>query len=425
MGKLAGILLSALLAARAGAAQEATRAALEPLPEGNRGVASKCLGDAGIASVPGVVFAEDFEGGATRFGNHWGGIVLNPRPENVHTGKQALECTLPWPRPAKETGKGVNHAFPQGFDTLHLRYYAKFGKTTELYHGATHDGGAIMARAPGVPDAKPGIPADGRNEYTVLLDTWRPDDAVASPGTLAIYCYHPEQRHRWGEHFFPSGKTLPFGGSPAFFGPRFASRPDLVPDRDRWICYELMVKANTPGQRDGRIAIWLDGRLAADFPNLRLRDVDTLKANRVSLGLYTMNDAIRGPCSMWFDDVVVATSYLGPMVRRKPSGPALSAQEMARGREALGKGDLAAAWRHLEKVDSDDLLRDAQAILRRIEAIVKERIRTAQTLEATGDTADAVESYREIVGEFQGVPAAAAAKERMDALRKGPPKNGR
>jgi hypothetical protein len=33
------------------------------------------------------------------------------------------------------------------------------------------------------------------------------------------------------------------------------------PDRDRWICYEFMVKANTPGQRDGRLAFWIDGRL--------------------------------------------------------------------------------------------------------------------------------------------------------------------
>jgi hypothetical protein len=34
-----------------------------------------------------------------------------------------------------------------------------------------------------------------------------------------------------------------------------------------------MVEANTPGRTDGRIAFWLDGVLAADFPNLRFRDV--------------------------------------------------------------------------------------------------------------------------------------------------------
>lgn len=416
-----GLMSALLLQAGAAAAQETPR----PLPEGNSGIASKYPGDAGIDRHEDVVFSDDFESGATRFENNWGGIVLTPQPENVHGGKRALECVLPWPRPNKETGLGVNHRFKEGFDTLHLRYYAKFGKDTELYHGGTHDGGAILARAPGVPDAKPGVPANGRNEYTVLLDTWRPDDKVASPGTLAIYCYHPEQRHQWGEHFFPSGRTLPYGGSPAFFGPRFVPRADLVPERDRWICYELMVHANTPGKRDGRVAIWLDGRLAADFPNLRLRDVDTLKANLVSLGLYTMNGMIRTPCAMWYDDVVVATSYVGPVAKRKKSGPVRSAEERTRAHEALARGDLGAAWRHFEKVDSEEFLREAQEALRKIEEVVRRRVQEAQALEAIGERADALEAYREILKEYAGVPAAERAKTRIEGLRAAPPKGNR
>ena len=47
-----------------------------------------------------------------------------------------------------------------------------------------------------------------------------------------------------------------------------------------------MVKANTVGKRDGRIACWLDGELVADFPNLRLRDVDTLKIDRFAISLH-------------------------------------------------------------------------------------------------------------------------------------------
>src|SRR6185295_11651839 len=149
---------------------------------------------------------------------------------------------------------------------------------------------------------------------------------------------------------------------------------EIIPDRDKWICYELMVKANTPGKRDGRIAFWVDGKLAADFPNLRLRDVDALKSNRVSLGLYTQNDMIRGPIVMWYDDVVVATSYIGPVATRKKSGPAKSAQEMAQGHEALSRGDLAKAWGHFDRVDSDDLLRAAQDLQRKINEQVRQRV---------------------------------------------------
>jgi hypothetical protein len=412
-----GSILLLLVGSVLSAQDTTTRPAFTPLPEGNIGIASKYLHDAGIDRDPSVVFADDFEGGAPRFDNAWGGTVLTPKPENVRGGKQALECTLPWPRPAKETGMGVGHHFKEGFDTLHLRYYAKFGRTTELFHGGTHDGGAICARAPGVPDAKPGIPADGRNEYTVLLDTWRPDDKIASPGTLATYTYHPEQRHPWGEHFFPSGKMLPNGGSPAYFGPHFMSRADIVPERDRWACYELMVKANTPGKRDGRIAFWVDGKLTADFTNLRLRDVDTLKANRVSLGLYTQNDAIKSACAMWFDDVVVATSYIGPVAARTRSGPARSAQEMAQGREALARGEFGKAWRHFDRVDSDDLLRDAQDLQRKINDVVQRRLGEAQALESIGEKADAREAYRQILREFQGIPAADGAKARIEAVR--------
>ena len=48
-------------------------------------------------------------------------------------------------------------------------------------------------------------------------------------------------------------------------------------------------RANTPGKRDGRIAFWIDGKLMGDFPNLRFREIENLKPNRVGFGLYTDN----------------------------------------------------------------------------------------------------------------------------------------
>jgi len=424
--RLAVGLLTALSFGAGTLSAQDTRTALPSLPEGNTGVASKYPGDAGLERDPAVVFLDDFEGGLTKWDNNWGGINLTPPPEHVHGGKHALEMVLPYPR-AKEVGKGVSCFFKEGFDTLHLRYYAKYGRTTELFHGATHNGGGIGATAPGIPEAQPGVPADGRNKYGILLDTYRSVDEpkMPSPGLLAVYIYHPEQRHQWGEHFYPSGRIAPVGASPTYFGPRFVPRPDLIPDRDRWVCYELMVKANTPGQRDGRIAFWIDGRLAADFPNLRLRDVPTLKINRIALGLYTGNDAIKAPCEMWFDDVVAATSYIGPLLKRKKSGPVKSAEEMAKASEALARGDLAGAWRHLDKVDSDELYREAQEKLRKIEEAVNGRIREVQALEEIGEKNDAIDGYREIVREFSGIPAAERAKARMDALRAPPAKIGK
>jgi hypothetical protein len=72
-----------------------------------------------------------------------------------------------------------------------------------------------------------------------------------------------------------------------------------------------MVQANTVGMSDGRIACWLDGKLIADFPHLRLRDADTLKINHAGIGLHIKSSPARAK-RKWYDDVVIATSYIGP-----------------------------------------------------------------------------------------------------------------
>ena len=75
-----------------------------------------------------------------------------------------------------------------------------------------------------------------------------------------------------------------------------------------------MLKANTPGLRDGRIAIWLDGELKADFQNLRLRDVASLKINRFGLSFH-IHENPNGEARKWYDNVVAAKSYIGPLVK--------------------------------------------------------------------------------------------------------------
>jgi hypothetical protein len=74
-----------------------------------------------------------------------------------------------------------------------------------------------------------------------------------------------------------------------------------------------MVKANTPGLRDGRVAIWIDGTLIADFQNVRLRDANTLKIDKISLSLYIKANTVPTDAVKWYDNVVIATSYIGPM----------------------------------------------------------------------------------------------------------------
>jgi len=226
--------------------------------------------------------------------------LITEAPANVHSGKGAAEFALPQ---GGEQGKGAMTQFARGYDVLFVRYYLKFHKDVDFYNSA-HDGACIAALAPGFPPERPltaGTRADGRNKFLASLDTWRTrrmSPIPPGPGELVVYCYHPEQRGRYGDNFYPE--------------PKFFVQPD------RWYCCELMVKANTVGQRDGRAAFWMDGKLTGDFPGLRLRDVDDLKINFLSIGFYIGRNSIRDN-TVWYDDLVAATSYIGPMV--VPSGP--------------------------------------------------------------------------------------------------------
>jgi hypothetical protein len=292
-------------------------AAPPALPEADQGIAARYPGDQGIAADPAVLFHDDFEADDLRkkWDNsfHDADIRIATEPANVHGGKRALEFTVP--KQPEELSNGVVKEFKAGQDVVFLRYYSKFEQGFDQV-GSSHNGGLLSALAPEVPYATPGIRADGRNKFIASFENWRGESATPSPGGLNVYCYHPEQRSVWGDHFYPLGQVMPDTSRAGNFGAHFIARPDFISQLDRWYCFELMLKANSAGRRDGRIACWVDGRLIADFPNLRLRDVDTLKINSAALNLHIRNNTIRAN-KKWYDDLVVATAYIGPVAGKK------------------------------------------------------------------------------------------------------------
>jgi hypothetical protein len=281
------------------------------------GIAAKYPGDVGIGSDPDVILFDDFESYSqpNDLYQKWDAIYQVPdirfatEAANVFAGQQALEFTVP--QMAAELSNAVDKVITQERDVLFLRYYSKFEPPYDVV-GSSHNGSSISAHYFINGMATPGIPADGTNKFLVNLENWRADAMTPSPGDLNVYVYHPEQRSMWGDHFFPNGDVSPYSPTPFDFGPNFVSRPNVIPDLDRWYCYEYMVKANTPGQRDGEITVWLDGQLVADFLNLRFRDIDTLKIDRFGLSFHIYSNP-NGPTRKWYDNVVAATSYIGPM----------------------------------------------------------------------------------------------------------------
>ncbi len=298
------------------------QAPLPALPEADTGIAARHPGDIGIETDPAVVFHEDFEECRTvaDLSPKWSKVVheadmrITAEPDNVHGGKRALEIIMP--RQREPLSVGLERSLVKEQDVLFLRFYAKLQEGFDLPRTSIHNGGSISAGYWRGESAGPGKPSDGRNKFLANYETEIAAPArFPSPGPLDIYIYHPEQRSRYGDHFYPSGMVIPNSSLPFDFGPHFVPRPDFVPELGRWYCYEFMLKANTPGLRDGRIGCWVDGKLIADFPNLRLRDIDTLKIDLFGTGIYIAHNSLREN-KKWYDDVVAATSYIGPEVQR-------------------------------------------------------------------------------------------------------------
>jgi len=284
-----------------------------PLPTGNTGIASRHPGDVNIQSDPAVLFADNFEsyGSVDQLWNGWNNIYqqqylrIASEPANVFLGSLALEMKVP--RQSSEVANAVVRNLSPTQDTVFLRVYTKFQTGYDVL-GSVHNGIAISANY-----CCPGVPANGTNKFLVNIENSRDSTSTKSPGPTNAYVYYPEQRDSYGDHWFPDGTVIPFSNTPGNFGSNFISRPNFTPELNRWYSYELMVKANTPGQRDGRVAVWIDGNLIADWQNVRLRDVSSLKISQVELDHYIKSNSSSTDFLKWYDNVVIATSYIGPV----------------------------------------------------------------------------------------------------------------
>jgi Fibronectin type III domain len=293
-------------------AQSTAETISNAMPSGNSGIAAAYPGDVNIRSHPAVIFADDFESysSVSQLTNNWSQLYhsqhtrIATEPANVFSGTRSLEFRVP-----RQSGEVSNEAVKNlspAEDTIYIRVYTKFEDGYSAF-GSSHNGLSIRAQY-----CCAGVPANGTNKFQVGLENSHADSSEPNPGYTKLYIYHPEQRSQWGDFWYPDGTVLPNSSSPGNFGPDFIPRPNFTPALNRWYSYELMVKANTPGQRDGRVAVWIDGNLVADHPNVRLRDVSSLKIDKAVLSLHIGSNTIRQNLK-WYDNVVIARSYIGPM----------------------------------------------------------------------------------------------------------------
>ena len=273
------------------------------------GLAAKYPKDAGIGRDKAVLFHDDFEDG--KFGAKWDEV-------NRRKGRGATDETDPAAHESeKAIARGARSARVQlrkdghedvtfvkwlkpGHDELYMRHYVRYGKDYG-YH--SHGGSGFMADAGKGQFKGAGKAPDGDKFFWATLEPIGPRD-WDPPGALIFYAYwwkmKPDGRgNHWGNWFQP--------------------KPDQVPKLETWTCIEWRVKTNTVGQEDGELDCWIDGKKCGEFRKINWRSVDTLKLNKVQLSLWLEAQGYERSGggttrTVWYDDVVVATKYIGPKI---------------------------------------------------------------------------------------------------------------
>jgi hypothetical protein len=311
---------------------------LDPGP----GIAAKYIGDAGIEGDASVIFAENFEAGSlAEIAKRWGEASNKNGEVQAFTddvpagsaGRRSLQMTGTM---GKNSGGHLYTMFKPGFDKVHVRFYTKFAAD----HGYEHHFVALGGYNPPTPWPNPqaGTRPRGDDRIAVFIDPLGHHGRYPPPGVWGLYTYWNEMKvsadgHYWGNVLSPA-QAVPVA-------------------QGEWTCVELMIKLNSaPDERDGELALWVDGKPAMHFAKgmrrgpwsgmgfklvesggepfegLRLRTSMDLKINHLWLEHYVDEGAqrhnkVRNPNRVnrvWFDDIVVATEYIGPHASEKVQG---------------------------------------------------------------------------------------------------------
>ncbi len=306
------------------------------VPEGP-GLAAKYPGDEGIERDPAVIFAENFETKSLKdIGERWSEVsnkdgkvlAFSDDVPSASGGKRSLEMT----GTLGENSGGHLYTRFRGEDKAFLRFYTKFAADHAYEHHFVELGGYHPPTP--WPNPRAGTLPAGDERVMVFIDAIGWYGRYAPPGIWGLYTYWPEMKKSADGNYW--GNVL----SPA--------QPVPIP-RDRWLCVELLVKLNSaPESHDGELALWVDGKLVmrfakgmqrgpwsgmgfdlvesngVPFEGLRLRTSLDLKINHLWLEHYVDEGAQRqnklsNPNRVnrvWFDDIVVARSYIGPIQKR-------------------------------------------------------------------------------------------------------------
>jgi hypothetical protein len=246
------------------------------------------------------VFSEDFEAFDQK---RWSTIKDGKTVEIVDGGRAGGKCAQVTATMGQDTGGYLYKMLDSGLETAYLRFYVKF----EAEHGYAHHFTKLMGYNPPTrwPQGRAGTRPNGSDFFSTGIEPWGRNGQEKPPGLWHFYTYHMDMKASrdgkfWGAHYNPD--------------------PPVIVEPARWTCIEIMLKCNTPGQADGEQAFWCDGKPAVHFKGIRWRTDPKLNVNGFAIESYATEDSPRAnkvtqprkTNRVWFDDIVLSTTYIGP-----------------------------------------------------------------------------------------------------------------
>ncbi len=327
--------------------------------ETEQGIAARYPGDLGIEKDSDVVLTEDFEIGTigeisknwTETSNHEGkALTLSDEIPPRASGKRSLSITA---TSGVDAGGHLFKVLKPGYDQLYIRFYVKFAADHGFVNHFVKLQGSL--NPPNWTEGEAGYRhvksfSTGLEPQRASFHTY-PAVPFPPPGIWHFYSYWPEMRS-WQN---------PDGTGTSFYGNDFEPKEPAIVPRDKWQCVEFMVKMNSsPEKSDGEQAFWIDGELKGRFapgsvkgywmrevfrlddekgkpfegirwrtdPAININKVwllhyvnpgeGTAEANAAYLAKHPDSEINLKTSTVWFDHVVVAKRYIGPIAPIAP-----------------------------------------------------------------------------------------------------------
>lgn len=302
----------------------------EALPEGSGGIAAAYPHDEGIEKDARVLFVEKFDAlSLEAIFKRWDsakGKIMSFSTD-VPSGSGDGQSLLLTHRGGEGTGGHLYRRLPPGQKRVFARFYVKFDPDCgPIHHFGTHLGG-FNPPTPW-PQGGAGLKPDGNKRFTTGVEPFG---------------------HKWQWDFYTYWQGMHVHGDGNYWGTPFLSGAAKAEvKRGKWICVEMMVKVNEPVEEsNGEQAFWIDGRLwrvdgqvashigqgfpkgrwtggwwhpDADeensFGGFQWRTTEELCVNYIWTYLYITKAPPGHVSKVWFDNIVVAGEYIGPIRSR-------------------------------------------------------------------------------------------------------------